>query len=115
MRTEAERAAAQVFTRQALRVGWAPPMAWDDDEIDRENGSPAPGWRRPERRLQRTRHDDLMEDIAWLRATGYRDAAPAELAARLGLRREAVARALVRDGQRKHAGKQQAVRELEAG
>ncbi len=30
----------------ALRKGWAPPLAWDDDEIDNPDAQPAPGPRR---------------------------------------------------------------------
>lgn len=36
----------------AARMGWPPPLAWDDDSIDNPDAGPAEGWRR-------TRQDDL--------------------------------------------------------
>jgi hypothetical protein len=43
------RGAASRARRHAEREGWAPPLAWDDDQIDLEGGRAAEGWRRPAR------------------------------------------------------------------
>jgi hypothetical protein len=111
-RTARERAVADQFAAHARNVGWAPPMAWDDDEIDRSDGEPAPGWQRPGDR-RNSRQAELIEDIAWLRSAGYRTATNAELAMRLGKTREAVSTALRRDAARR--SRAAAAIELEAG
>jgi hypothetical protein len=84
-RTEAEREAADAALQRARRMGWAPPMAWDDDLIDDPVGRPADGWK--PRRSPWVRHSaDLAEDTAFLREHGgYRHASTRELALRLGV------------------------------
>jgi len=94
-RTPADRAAAEASRRHAQRCGWAPPMAYDDDTIDHPDGRPAPGWRRTSRTTIPAA--DLAEDARWLRQHGgYRHAAPAELAMRLGVTKAALDKALTR-------------------
>jgi hypothetical protein len=41
-----EKAAASRARNYARARGWAPPAAWDDDEIDNPDASPAEGWQR---------------------------------------------------------------------
>jgi hypothetical protein len=76
-------------------MSWAPPLAFDEEEIDDPAIRPATGWKRAERAT--VRRADLLEDIEWLRQTGYRQATPAQLAMRLGLSRTAVEQALCRE------------------
>src|ERR1019366_3433644 len=40
------RIAASRARNYAAARRWAPPMAWDDEELDKPNGRPAKGWRR---------------------------------------------------------------------
>lgn len=104
-RTRAERQRARAARERARRNGWAPPMAWDDDDLDDEAGGPALDWKRRER--GNVRLADLLEDVAFLRESdGYRQATPAQLAIRLGLGKGAVERALQRGQQaaRREAG-----------
>jgi hypothetical protein len=93
-RTAEERAAAAASARHAREVGWAPPMAYDDDEIDKPDGGLVPGWKRPETPVPRG--GGLIDDIGFLRTAGYRDAAPRVLAERLGRSKAAVSRAITR-------------------
>lgn len=56
--------------RAAMRRGWCPPLAWDDDNddghgIDDPAATPAPGWRRH----RRTDLAGIAEDVRWLRRT----------------------------------------------
>lgn len=59
--------------RIAARHGWAPPTAWDPDELDDPQASP---YDKPERRR------DLIEDVEWLAENG--ELRPG-IAARLGV------------------------------
>jgi hypothetical protein len=84
----------------ARDVGWAPPMAWDDDTIDDPAVlCPEPGWRRGSAlgRQPMNYRADLIEDIEFLRENGYRNATSAHLAVRLGMTKDAVAAAIWRD------------------
>jgi hypothetical protein len=53
-----DKIAAARARNHAQARGWPPPLAWDDDQLDRPDGTPAEGWRpaRPARR--RPRHRD---------------------------------------------------------
>jgi hypothetical protein len=105
-RTPAEREAAAVWREHANDVGWAPPLAWDDDTIDDPAVRwPEPGWRRGGQpgRGPVNYGGSLVEDIEFLRETGYRQATPAQLAVRLGMTKDAVATAMRRDRQRQQA------------
>jgi hypothetical protein len=46
--------AAARARNHARARGWPPPLAWDDDQLDRPDGTPAEGWqtrhRKPRRR-----------------------------------------------------------------
>lgn len=42
-----EKIAAARARNHARARGWVPPLAWDDDQIDRPDGRPADGWDRP--------------------------------------------------------------------
>jgi hypothetical protein len=85
--TRADREAAAAIADRAARSGWAPPLAWDDDQIDLPGARPEQGWR-PRRRTSR-RAADLVEDAEFVREHGgYRDASTAQVAMRLGVRRD---------------------------
>jgi hypothetical protein len=82
-----DRSAADAHQEHAHRAGWAPPMAWDDAEIDLPDARPAEGWRRTGRHT--TPAADLVEDAAWVREQGgYRLASNSEVAMRLGVSRD---------------------------
>ena len=111
-RTPQQRSAARAHLEHAQRSGWPPPMAWDDDEIDRDDARPAPGWRRNGRHTIRAA--DLVEDAEFVRETGgYRQAPDQEVALRLGVTRDALAQAYTR--QRARDRQRTAAAELEAG
>jgi hypothetical protein len=99
--TEGERAEAELFSGHARTVGWAPPMAYDDDTMDEPDGGPAPGWQRVRGGHERRRAGvDLAEDIEWVRQHGgYRHASTEQLALRLGMTRGALERSLARRAQ----------------
>lgn len=94
-RTEVERQLADA-ARDAARVGgWAPPLAWDDDQIDRPDAEPEPGWERRYRTT--TRSTDLAEDAEFVRsAGGYEGASLDVIAGRLGISRARLEKALSR-------------------
>ena len=93
--TEQERAAAAAHQRHARIAGFAPPMAWDDDEIDQPGARPAEGWRRT--REHKTPAADLVEDAEFVRQTGgYRQASVGAVAMRLGVPRNRLEKALER-------------------
>lgn len=48
------RAAASRARKHAAERGWAPPLAWDDDQIDLPGAQPANGWERPGAREARS-------------------------------------------------------------
>jgi hypothetical protein len=85
--TERERAAADAHQEHAQRCGWAPPLAWDDDEIDLDGARPADGWQRSGRHTIPAA--ELVEDAEWVREQGgYRLAPNSEVAMRLGVSRD---------------------------
>jgi hypothetical protein len=89
-----DREAAEEAQSLAVSRGWAPPMAWDDDQIDLPGGRPAAGWR-PRRQTRRA--VDLVEDAEFLREHGgFRDATAREVAIRMGVSRERLDQAYVR-------------------
>jgi hypothetical protein len=111
--TRADRKAARAARSGAAQRGWAPPLAWDDDQIDLSHGRPAEGWR-PTRHTRRS--VDLVEDVRFLRQHGgFRDASMAEVAARLGVSRNVLDQAQVRA--RRYAARsadRDAIAEMEA-
>jgi len=44
--TRADRELAEAARVHAQRLGWPPPLAYDDDLIDRPGGDAQPGWKR---------------------------------------------------------------------
>ena len=79
----------------AQRHGWAPPLAWDDDEIDLDDARPADGWQRAGRHT--TRAAELVEDAEFVREVGgYRLAGNGAVAMRLGVPRARLEKALER-------------------
>jgi len=95
MATQQDRDAAASAQAHAQRCGWAPPMAWEDDEIDLPDGRPADGWRRTDRHTRPAA--DLVEDAQFVReAGGYRLATNKAVAMRLGVSRDVLDRAYER-------------------
>jgi hypothetical protein len=75
---------------RAEREGWAPPLAWDDDQIDDPGAEPAEGWKRPARRTRPSA--ELAEDAEEvMRREGY---TREHAAVRLGVSLGALERAL---------------------
>ena len=72
---------------RAIRAGYAPPLAWNDDEIDDPDAQPY-----TEGRLRR-RSEDVAEEWEHLRQFGYSDTA---IAAQLGIEAKSLERALKR-------------------
>jgi len=68
------RIAASRARNYAAARGWAPPMAWDDEELDKPDGRPAKGWRR----TAGTRRPaaELAEDAAGLFRQDYTRSRP---------------------------------------
>jgi hypothetical protein len=84
------RGAAARARNHAGREGWAPPLAWDDDQIDDPHAHPAQGWKRPARTTRRSA--ELAQDAGELfRREGY---TRQNAAARLGVSLGALQRAL---------------------
>jgi hypothetical protein len=104
-----EREAARESRSCAVARGWAPPMAWDDDQIDLPDGRPAKGWK-PHRTTRRA--VDLVEDAEFVRQhDGYRDASIPQVAIRLGVPRNRLEQAYSRA--RRHAARRAANGEAE--
>jgi transcriptional regulator with XRE-family HTH domain len=87
---------------------WPPPLAWDDDIIDDPAATPAPGWQRRDGRLRRSA--DIAEDAAELQRQGF---TRQQIAARLGVTRAALEKAISRTAQQlpersAHTGRQTA-------
>jgi hypothetical protein len=87
-------AGTAVTCRYAEAHGWPPPLAWDDDIIDDPAASPAPGWQRHDGRLRRSA--DIAEDAAELQRQGH---TREQIAARLGVTRAALEKAVIRSAQ----------------
>lgn len=105
--TRHEQALASAARAGAAQRNWAPPMAWDDDVIDQPDGKPAPGWKPPARSFHRAA--DLVEDDAFVRENcGYRQATRRQVADRLGVTLEVLAKAheRIRAASREAAGRE---------
>jgi hypothetical protein len=74
---------------RASALRWAPPLAWDDDELDDPNGCPQNGW---SRRQSRQRFDDLYRECKEL---GYSDI---EMTHRFSYRADSLVRLMERYG-----------------
>jgi hypothetical protein len=90
--TPRARTAAAAARARAVRNGWVPPMAWDDDQIDDPAAVPAEGWERRDGKLRDAAA--LVEDATELiERQGY-DRATAAI--RLGVGRHALDKAFER-------------------
>jgi hypothetical protein len=90
-----DREAAQTIALRAARSGWAPPLAWDDDQIDLPRARPERGWK-PGNRITR-RAVDLVEDAEFVRQHGgYQGASINQVAMRLGIKRDRLEQAYIR-------------------
>lgn len=108
--TPQQRARANAAPAQARRSGWAPPLGWDDDQLDAPDGKPAEAWQRSSRRT--IPEVELGEDAQFVREHGgYRHESVAAVAMRLAVRRDRLEQALRRDGVRRSSAEP----ELEAG
>jgi hypothetical protein len=93
--TAEEAETADRAERDAARRGWAPPQAWEDDQIDLPEGRPEPGWK-PSGRTTKLAVD-LVEDSEFVRQNGgYRLASNGQVAMRLGVNRDRLDQAYVR-------------------
>jgi hypothetical protein len=63
-RTEVERQLADAAGDAARIRGWAPPLAWDDDQIDKLSAEPESNWERRSRTNMRS--TDLAEDAEFV-------------------------------------------------
>jgi hypothetical protein len=90
-RGQREKIAAARARNYARAHGWAPPLAWDEDQLDTPDGKPAEGWQRTARTTWRSA--ELAEDAAELATHGY---TPEQAATRLGVSRGALGAALAR-------------------
>lgn len=88
------RISASRARRYAEARGWPPPLAWDDDIIDDPAAAPTPGWQRRDGRLRRSA--DIAEDAAELQRQGF---TRQQVAARLGVTRAALEKAISRSAQ----------------
>ncbi len=86
-----EKIAASRARNFARQHGWAPPLAWDDDQIDVPEGKPADGWQRPA--STRRRAAELAETASELSSQGFTRVQAAE---RLDVSRAALDKALSR-------------------
>lgn len=106
--TQEERDEADAAQQRARLCAWPPPMALDDDEIDKPEYQPT-GWKRAA--STHVRAADLVEDVYFVRQTGgYAHASQALVAMRLGVTKAALEKALHREGRSVPAEQ-----ELEAG
>jgi hypothetical protein len=93
--TRDDQQAAAMAALRAARRGWAPPLAWDDDQIDLPGARPEPGWKPRQRTTKRA--VDLVDDANFLRQCGgYRETTMSEIAMRLGVSRNRLDQAYVR-------------------
>lgn len=74
---------------QARKHGWAPPAAWDDDDLDNPDAVPDAARHRKTRELRESRIEDVLELLAY-------DEHPVMIAHRLGMRLDALVRQLER-------------------
>jgi hypothetical protein len=99
--TDADRKLAAAAAGRARSARWAPPLAWDDDELDRDDAKPAAGWQRSSSRQMRSAA--MAEDAAFVREHGgYRHASVGQVAMRLGVSRAALEKALTRAAHAQH-------------
>ena len=92
------RIAASRARNYAAAHGWAPPMAWDDEELDKPDGRAAEGWRR--RTRTRRPSAELAEDAAELLRQDYtREQAAGRLGVTKGALDQALGHAQARGGQ----------------
>lgn len=94
-----EKIAASRARNYAAARDWPPPLGWDDDSsdghgIDDPDATPAPGWKRSERRTQRSAQ--VVPDALWLMAQGF---TREQAAQRLGLSRAGLEKAFARQRQ----------------
>ncbi len=104
------RISASGARRYAEAHGWPPPLAWDDELIDDPAAGPAPGWRRRDGRLRRSA--DIAEDAAELQRQGF---SRRQVAARLGVTRAALEKAISRSAQQLPAPSAHADQQTAAG
>jgi hypothetical protein len=90
--TQVERSAAARAGNHARRMGWAPPAAWADLELDRPDGKPDDGWQPSER--VRHRSADLAEDAEFIMRT--EGCGLTRAAERLGVPRDTLEHAMLR-------------------
>ena len=96
--TDHDRKLAETAAARARARRWPPPLAWDDDQLDRDDATPAPGWRRSDGKQLRSAA--LAEDAAFVRDNGgYRNATTTQVAMRLGVSRARLEKALSRTRQ----------------
>ncbi len=76
----------------ARRRGWAPPLAWDESEIDVPDGQPTMSWQRPEQ--SRHRSAELAEDAEWI--IRHEGCTLAQAADRLGVSKDLLEHAVKR-------------------
>ena len=99
--TRDQREACELARSRAASRGWAPPLAWDDAQIDQPDGQPSPDWK-PRKRTTR-RAVDVVEDAQFVRDHGgYSDADITQIAMRLGVTRDQLDQAYCRA--RRYAG-----------
>lgn len=93
--SQAERDAGDAAADIARARGWAPPLAWEDDGIDKLDGKPVADWQR--RARVNIPSADLVEDADFVRTVGgYADADVGLVATRLGVSRARLERAISR-------------------
>jgi hypothetical protein len=81
---------------------WAPPAAWDEDQLDAPGGKPAAKWRRRPNPKRTTA--EVAEDVQFLRTWGGYSEAPLEvLADRLGMEHMTLKRSLERQREKERA------------
>jgi hypothetical protein len=111
--TQQDRDAADTIRVHATQRGWAPPLAWDDDQIDLPGGRPAAGWKPSKRSSWRAA--DLVEDAEFVREHGgYQNASASQVATRLGVSRDRLEQAHSRVRRRSAARNARAEAEPEA-
>ncbi len=96
--TDTDRQLSASAAEHARVRGWAPPLAWDDEQLDAPEARPADGWKRGRGHLRKSA--DLAEDAQFVRDVGgYRHATITEVAMRLGVTKPQLEKALSRTRQ----------------